>query len=89
MLAQTPGEREAARVVAKLVAAIGAHGEGAVTTTLTQVMQREEADLHTVHARLAAVPLPTCIAVPERWAGYEVEAGKASDYDCLWAGGLR
>src|SRR5499427_1321594 len=89
MLAQTHGEREAARVVAKLVAAIVAHGEGAVTTTLTQGMQREEADLHPVHAQLEAVPLPTQIAVPERLAGYEVEAGKASDDDFLLAGGLR
>jgi hypothetical protein len=45
MLTQTHGEREAARVVAKL-AAIAAHGEGAVTTALTQVMQSESADLH-------------------------------------------
>jgi hypothetical protein len=52
-------------------------------------MQREDADLHTVHAQLEAVPLPTHIAVPERLAGYEVEAGKASDYDFLLAGGLR
>jgi transposase len=35
MLAQTHGEREAARVVAKLIAAIVAHGEGDVTTALT------------------------------------------------------
>ena len=89
MLAQTHGEREAARVVAKLVAAIVAHGEGAGTTTRTQVMQHEDADLQAVHTRLEAVPLPTQIAVPERLAGYEVEAGKASDYDFLLAGGLR
>jgi len=88
LLAQTHGEREAARVVATLVAAIVAHGEGAVTTALTQVMQGEGADLHAVHERLEAVPLPTRIAVPERLAGYEVEAGKASDDDFLMAGGL-
>jgi repressor of nif and glnA expression len=89
MLAKTHGEREAARVVAKLVAAIVAHGEGAVTTALTQVIQSASADLHGVRERLEAVPLPTRIAVPERLAGYEVEAGKASDYDFLLAGGLR
>lgn len=89
MLAKTHGEREAARVVAKLVAAIVVHGEGAVTTALTQVMQSESADLHGVRERLKAVPLPTRIAVPERLAGYEVEAGKASDDDFLLAGGLR
>ena len=89
MLAKTHGEREAARVVAKLVAAIVAHGEGAVTTALTQVMPHEGADLHAVREQLEAVPLPTRIAVPERLAGYEVEAGKASAYDFLLAGGLR
>jgi len=88
MLAQTHGEREAARVVAKLIAAIVAHGEGDVTTALTQVMQGEGAALHMVRERLEAVPLPTRIAVPERLASYEVEAGKASDYDFLLAGGL-
>jgi transposase len=87
LLAKTHGEREAARVVAKLVAAIVAHGEGSVTPALTQVMQGEGAALHMVRKRLEAVPLPTRIAVPERWAGYEVEAGKASDYDFLLAGG--
>jgi transposase len=88
MLAQTHGEREAARVVAKLIAAIVAHGEGDVTTALTQVMQGEGAALHMVRERLEAGLLPTRIAVPERLAGYEVEAGKASNYDFLLAGGL-
>jgi hypothetical protein len=88
MLAKTHGERDAARVGAKLLAAIVAHGEGDVTTALTQVMQSESADLHVVRKRLEAVPLPTRIAVPEQLAGYEVEAGKASDYDFLLTGGL-
>lgn len=88
MLAKTHGAREAARVVAQLVAAIVAHGEADVTTALRQVMQREKAALHAVHERLEAVPLPTRIAVPARLAGSEVEAGQASDYDFLLAGGL-
>jgi hypothetical protein len=88
MLIKTHGERDAARVFAKLVAAIVEHGEGDVTTALTPVIQSERADLHGVRKRLEAVPLPTRIAVPEQLAGYEVEAGKASDYDFLLAGGL-
>jgi hypothetical protein len=88
MLAQAHGAREAAQVVAQLVAALVAHGYGDVTTALTQVMQQEGADLPAVHERLEAVSVPTRIAVPERLAGYEVEAGKASDYDFLLAGGL-
>jgi len=89
MLTKTHGEREAARVVAKLVAAIVAHGEGHVTAALTQMMQSACPVLQAVHERLEALPLPTRIAVPECLAGYEVEAGKASDYDFLLAGGLR
>jgi hypothetical protein len=87
MLATTHGEREAARVLAKLIAAIVAHGDEAVTAVLTPVMQCERADLQTVCERLEVLPLPTRIAVPEPLAGYEVEAGKASDYDVLLAGG--
>jgi transposase len=88
LLAQTHGEREAARVVAKLVAAIVAHGAEAVTAALTPVMQRERADLQVVRERLEALPLPTKIAVPECLAGYEVEAGQARDYDFLLAGSV-
>ena len=89
MLAKTHGERDAARVVAKLGAAMVAYGEGDVTTALTQVMQSERTDLHAGRERLEALPLPTQIAVPEGLAGYKVEAGKASDDDFLLAGGLR
>ena len=88
MLAQTHGERAAARVVAKRIAAIVAHGAGDVTPALTQVMQGEGAALHRVRERREAVPLPTRIAVPERLAGYEGEAGKASADDFLLVGGL-
>ena len=89
MLAQTHGEREAARVFAKIVAAIVAHGEGTITVTLTQGMNGKRTDLHTVHEQLEAIPLPTRIAVPECLAGYEVEAGKARDYDFLLAGEIQ
>jgi hypothetical protein len=88
-LAKTHGERAAARVVAKLGAAMVAYGEGDVTTALTQVRQSERTDLHAVRERLEALPLPPQIAVPEGLAGYKVAAGKASDDDFVLAGGLR
>jgi hypothetical protein len=88
LLTQTHGEREAARVVAKRIAAIVAHGEEAITAALTPVMQRERADLQAVGERLEALPLPTRMAVPECLAGYEVEAGHARDYDFLLAGSV-
>ena len=89
MLTQPPGEREAARVVAKLVAANVAHGDGHVTAALTQRMQSERPALQAGHEQREARPLPTRIAVPEGLAGDDVEAGKAGDDDCLLAGGLR
>jgi hypothetical protein len=88
LLTQTHGEREAARVFAKIVAAIVAHGEDKITVALTQVMHGKSADLHTVHEKLEAIPLPTRIAVPECLAGYEVEAGQARDYDFLLEGSV-
>src|SRR5215471_2193086 len=93
LLTKTHGERDAARVLAKIVAAVVEHGEDGVTAALTQVMRDESAPLHraalqTVHERLEALPVPTRIAVPEPLAGYEVEAGKARDYDFLLEGSM-
>jgi Integrase core domain len=88
LLTQTHGEREAARICAKIVAAIVAHGEDKIPVALMQVMNGQSADLHTVHEQLEALPLPTRIAVPECLAGYEVEAGQARDYDFLLEGSV-
>jgi hypothetical protein len=62
MLTRTHGEREAARVIAKLGAAIVTHGESEVTAARTQVMQSERPALYTVHeqARGASSPHPDC-----------------------------
>jgi hypothetical protein len=46
------------------------------------------AALQTVHEQLEAVPVPTRIVVPERLAGYDVEAGKARDYDFFLEGSV-
>jgi transposase len=91
MLTKTHGERDAARVLAKLVAAVVEHGEDGVTAALTHVMRDESAPrpraaLQTVHEQLETRPVLTRIAVPERLAGYEVEAGRACDYDFLLEG---
>jgi transposase len=88
MLTKTHGERDAARVFAQLVAAIVEHGEGAVTAALEPVLQSERVALSALREQVAKVPLPQRIAVPEPLAGYEVEAGKASDYDFLLEGPL-
>jgi hypothetical protein len=84
MLTKTHGARDAARVLAKLVAAVVEHGGDGVTAALTHVMRDESAPRHrtafqTVHEPLETGPVLTRIAVPERLAGDEVEAGRACD----------
>ena len=88
MLTQTHGERDAARVFAKIVAAIVEHGEGAVTAALASVLQSERAALHALRAQITTITLPERVAVPEPLAGYEVEASKASDDNFLLEGSL-
>jgi hypothetical protein len=88
MLTQTHGERDAARVFAKLLAAIVEHGEGSVTAALAPVIQSERIALTALQEQMTQGTLPQCIAVPEPLAGYEVEAGKASDYNFLRAGSV-
>jgi transposase len=88
MLTQTHGERDAARVLAKLLAAIVEHGEGSVTAALAPVIQRERIALTALQEQMTQETRPQCIAVPEPLAGYEVEAGKASDYNFLLAGSV-
>lgn len=93
LLTKTHGERDAARIWANIVAAVVAHGEDGVTAALIQVTRDGSAPLQcaalpTVHEWLETLPVPTRIAVPEPLAGYEVEAGKARDDDCLRAGSL-
>jgi transposase len=88
MLTKTHGERDAARVFSKIVAAIVEHGEGAVTTALEPVIQSERAALSALREQVEKVTLPQRIAVPEPLAGYEVEASKASDYNFLLEGSV-
>jgi hypothetical protein len=87
-LTKTHGERDAARVFSKIVAALVEHGEGAVTTALAPVIQSERAALSALREQVEKVTLPQRIAVPEPLAGYEVEASKASDYNFLLEGSV-
>jgi hypothetical protein len=88
MLTHTHGERDAARVFAKLVAAIVEHGESGVTAALAPMIQSERAALGILQEQRAQLTCPQHIAVPEPLAGYEVEAGRASDDDFLLEGSL-
>jgi transposase len=86
LLSATHGEREAARVLTRLVAAIGDHGEDKVARALEAALPEQRVDLLGV---ITPEPTaPSVIAIPSALAGFEIEAAKAADYDhLLLAGG--
>lgn len=86
LLAATHGERDGARVLAKLLAAIVDHGEEAVSKALKAALAAGRLDLRALtlfHEPVA----PASIPVPVALAGHRVESGRAADYDWLLAGG--
>jgi hypothetical protein len=85
-LATTHGEREGARVLAKILGAVVEHGEEAVAEALTAALSAGRHDLLALASRVHHEDSRT-IPVPRALAGFVVEAGRAADYDALLAGG--
>ena len=81
LLSAAHGEREAARVLARLLGAVGEHGEEQVARALAAALREQRISLLDV---ITPEP-PTSVvnAVPSALAGFEIEAGKAADYDHL------
>lgn len=79
LLSECHGEREAARVMAKLIAAIVKHGEKRITKILQDVLEQKP-DLPD-----PSKP-PQQVEVPEALSHYQVEAPSAATYDHLLLG---
>ena len=77
------GEREAARVLARLVGAIVEHGEAEVSEALSRALSRQRCDLLALPVGSAPAVSSSCIAVPPALAAYAVESARATDYDWL------
>ena len=75
------GEREAARVLARLLGAVCQHGEDKVARALAAALNQQRVGLLDLAAD-DGLPPPSII-VPPALAGYVVEAGRAADYDHL------
>lgn len=87
LLVTTHGGLEAGRTLARLLAAMGSHGEEEVRQWLAQAIAQASpaAPLAVSHESL-----PRQVEVPEALRGYQVESGRAADYDwMLVAGGER
>jgi hypothetical protein len=92
LLEETHGGLEAARTLARLLSVITIHGEERVATLLTQVLAHPDAvgspdrTIGAVYRQVRA----SQVAVPDALLGYDIEAGRAADYDWLLeTGGVR
>lgn len=85
-LATTHGEREGARVLAKVLGAAVKHGEEAVAEALSVALSAGRHDLLALAPRVHQ-ERPRSVTVPPALAGFVVEAGRAADYDVLLSGG--
>ena len=86
LLIETHGDKEAARVLAKVIAAIHEHGEPVVAQALRVALDSDRADLLAL-AELVARPMPVRVQVPDSLADVEVESSSAADFDALLVGG--
>jgi hypothetical protein len=84
------GEREASRILARIVGAIVDHGEAAVAGALRQVIDSvngERPDLVEYNGSSGSGSTPPLrIEVPPALAAYTVQSSRASDYDWLLKG---
>jgi transposase len=87
-LATTHGDRESARVLAKILAAVVDHGEEAVAEALEAALSSGRQDLLALAHRVHGESVKT-VPVPQALAAFVVESGRAEDYDVLLAGGDR
>src|SRR5271156_2222077 len=78
LLSSAHGEREAARVLARLLGAVCQHGEDKVARALAAALNEQRVGLLDLAAD-DGLP-PPAITVPPALAGYVVEAGRAADY---------
>ena len=79
LLVATHGGLEAGRTLARVLAAIGTHGEETITAVLSAALDQAG----TQRAELPAEMPLTRNEVPTGLRFYEVEEGRAADYDWL------
>jgi transposase len=89
VLVATHGEREAARVLSRLLAAIAKHGEQSVRADLERALSVEGTNLLALSRLLHDPDEVARVAVPETLSGIEVESAQAVEYDWLLEGGAR
>jgi hypothetical protein len=84
LLSETHGDREAARTLARILAAVTTHGEEAIREALESALETDRVHLLDVR-RESPRPAPRAeaVEVPAALAAYQVESASAADYDEL------
>ena len=88
LLTDSHGERDAARVMAKVLGAVKDHGQGAVSQALQKALQEGRVDLLALRSRVHETHSPQQIEVPASLSKYRIESGRLTDYDALLGGRL-
>jgi transposase len=83
MLSDRHGQRDASRVMAKVLGSVVDHGEGAVAEALGEALERGRSDLLALTNRLHPKKARLYSPVPPSLADYKIESGHAADYDVL------
>jgi transposase len=89
VLVATHGEREAARVLSRLLGAVVKHGEQKITESLDRALVGEGVNLLALSEWLHEAEEVETVQVPAMLTAYEIEATSALDYDWLLEGGVQ
>jgi transposase len=89
LLEETHGSKKGAQILGGILGAMDDHGEECVTAALEQALRQGRCDLLMLHRHLPSQPVLCDIAVPASLRSFEIEAGRAADYDALLFGGVR
>ena len=68
---------------------MGVHGEEAVTRAVQKAVESSSGQRLVGSQTLPRPPALESVPVPDALRGYEIEAGRASDYDWLLQGGVQ
>ena len=87
MLDERYGEKEASRVLSRILGALVDHGEGPVTEALDAALSRGRLDLLSLAEHLDdRRERVGSVTVPEALSSYTVQGANAQDYDRLLGG---
>jgi transposase len=87
LLEEAHGGKEAGRVLSRVLGAMVEHGQEEVTKALESALEAGRQDLLDLETHIRADDTLLSMSVPEPLTEYQIEPGRATDYDWLLHGG--